>query len=96
MLDTESRSAVSCSSKTPHVAEMLTLGRSKLDVAVRTLMMVDSLEIGVDDRELIVEHRRKASENRVVMTHGTDTMDDTARALGKRLCRARPFCSPAR
>ena len=69
--------------KDTHVAEMLTLGRSKLDVAVRTLMMVDSLEIGDDDRELIVEHCRKAKENRIVITHGTDTMEDTARALGK-------------
>lgn len=69
--------------KDTHVAEMLNLGRSKLDVAVRTLMMVDSLEISDEDRQLIVEHCRKAKENRIVITHGTDTMEDTARALGE-------------
>lgn len=69
--------------KDTHVAEMLNLGRSKLDVAVRTLMMVDSLEIGTEDRQLIVEHCRKAKENHIVITHGTDTMEDTARALGE-------------
>lgn len=69
--------------KDTHVPEMLGLGRSKLDVSVRTLMMVDSLEIGPDDRELIVEHCRKADQDRIVITHGTDTMEETARALGR-------------
>lgn len=69
--------------KDTHVAEMLNLGRSKLDVAVRTLMMVESLDMGDDDRQLIVEHCRKAKENRIVIAHGTDTMGDTARALGE-------------
>jgi L-asparaginase len=69
--------------KDTHVAEMLNLGRSKLNVAVRTLMMVDSLEIGDHDRQLIVEHCRKATEHRIVITHGTDTMEDTARVLGE-------------
>lgn len=68
--------------KDTHVAEMLELARSKLTVAVRTLMMVDSLEIGDADRELIVDHCRKAKEARIVITHGTDTMEDTARVLG--------------
>jgi L-asparaginase len=45
-------------------------------------MMVDSLEIGDDDRQLIVEQCRNAKERRIVITHGTDTMEDTARALG--------------
>ena len=68
--------------KDTHVAEMLALGRSKLEVSVRTLMMIDSLEIGDADRALIVEHCRKAAESRIVVTHGTDTMETTARALG--------------
>ena len=68
--------------KDTHVSEMLELGRSKLKVAVRTLMMVDSLEIEDDDRRNIVDHCKNTKENRIVITHGTDTMEDTARALG--------------
>ena len=68
--------------KDTHLAEMLKLGRCKLDVDIRTLMLVDSLEMTEDDRGIIVEHCRKTSEDRIVITHGTDTMDLTARALG--------------
>lgn len=68
--------------KDTHLAEMLKLGRCKLDVDLRTLMLVDSLEMTEDDRGIIVEHCRKTSEDRIVITHGTDTMDLTARALG--------------
>ncbi len=64
-----------------HVPEMLELGRCRLDVAVRTLMMVDSLDMTDEDRATIVEHCRRCAETRVVVTHGTDTMVDTARAL---------------
>lgn len=69
--------------KDTHLPEMLALGRSKLKVEVRTLMMVDSLEMSDDDRNLVVEHYRKAKANRIVITHGTDTMEVTARVLGE-------------
>src|SRR5262245_42449336 len=64
-----------------HLSEMLRLGRSRVDVSVRTLMMVDSLEMTDVDRELIVRNCVQAPEERIVITHGTDTMVDTARAL---------------
>ena len=60
---------------------MLRLGRCRIDVAVRTLMMVDSLDMSSADRALIVDQCRQAPESRIVVTHGTDTMVDTARAL---------------
>ena len=66
-----------------HIHEMLKLGRCRLDVAVRTLMMVDSLEMTDDDRRLILENCRGAAEERIVVTHGTDTMAETARVLGQ-------------
>jgi L-asparaginase len=69
--------------KDTHLPEMLALGRSRLKVDVRTLMMIDSLEMTEDDRNLIVEQCRKAKERRIVVTHGTDTMEVTARSLGK-------------
>lgn len=64
-----------------HLPEMLRLGRSRVPVSVRTLMMIDSLEMTDADRALIVEHCRQCEEARVVITHGTDTMVDTAHAL---------------
>lgn len=64
-----------------HLPEMLRLGRCRVDVTIRTLMMIDSLQMTDADRSLIVEQCRQAVETRIVVTHGTDTMVDTARAL---------------
>jgi L-asparaginase len=64
-----------------HVGEMLRLGRSRVDVSVRTLMMVDSLEMSEDDRAVIVRNCAQCEEDRIVVTHGTDTMVDTAARL---------------
>jgi L-asparaginase len=66
-----------------HVPEMLRLGRCLLDVKVRTLMMIDSLEMTDDDRRIIAEHCAGAPESRIVITHGTDTMVETAAHLGR-------------
>jgi len=66
---------------TTHVPEMLKLGRCRVDVAVTTLMMKDSLEITPEERAGIVAQCRDADEQRIVITHGTDTMVETARAL---------------
>ncbi len=68
--------------KDTHIREMLTLGRSRLDVDVRTLMMVDSLDMSDADRQVILDQCRKAKEDRILITHGTDTMEITARLLG--------------
>jgi L-asparaginase len=66
-----------------HIHEMLRLGRCRLDLEVRTLMMIDSLEMSDDDRRLILENCRHAAEERIVITHGTDTLAQTARVLGE-------------
>jgi L-asparaginase len=71
--------------KDTHLQEMLALGRCRLDVSVRTLMMIDSLDMTDADRALIVEQCRTAKEPRIVITHGTDTMVDTARVLAAAL-----------
>jgi L-asparaginase len=60
---------------------MLRLGRSRVDVSIRTLMMIDSLDMTAGDRALIVKHCRQAAESRILVTHGTDTMVETAHAL---------------
>ena len=65
-----------------HLLDMLRLGRCHLDVAVESLMMVDSLEMSDRDRELIAKRCQEAEEERIVITHGTDTMERTAAVLG--------------
>jgi L-asparaginase len=65
-----------------HVPEMLRLGRSGLKVEIRTLMMVDSLDMTDADRTSILEHCRSCPRERIVITHGTDRMEVTARLLG--------------
>jgi len=67
--------------KDTHLPEMLRLGRNRVDVSVRTLMMIDSLEMTDADRDVIVAQCRQAPETRIVITHGTDTMVETAAAL---------------
>jgi L-asparaginase len=67
--------------KDTHMPELLQLGRCQLTCKVDKLMLKDSLEMTAEDRALIVEHCRNAKENCIVITHGTDTMTETAREL---------------
>jgi L-asparaginase len=69
--------------KDSHLPEMLALGRCRLELEVRTLMMLDSLEMGDDDRAIILEHCKKCQREQIVITHGTDTLEVTARLLGQ-------------
>jgi L-asparaginase len=71
--------------KDTHLPEMLRLGRCRIDVSIRTLMMIDSLDMTDADRALIVEQCKQASESRIVVTHGTDTMVESAAALAAAL-----------
>jgi L-asparaginase len=64
-----------------HIEEMLRLGRSRVEVTVRTVMMIDSLDMTDADRALIVQNCLRTPEDRIVITHGTDTMTDTAAAI---------------
>jgi len=71
--------------KDTHMRDMLKLGRCLLDVEIRTLMMIDSLEMDDEDREVILGQCRKCDRDRIVITHGTDTMETTARLLGENI-----------
>jgi len=64
-----------------HLPQMLELGRCRAEVHVRTLMIIDSLEMTDSDRHLIAHNCGESPESRIVITHGTDTMVDTARVL---------------
>ncbi len=68
-----------------HLHEMLSLGRSRIEVNIATLMMIDSLDMTDADRETIAQQCLNASENKIVITHGTDTMVETARFLAPKI-----------
>jgi L-asparaginase len=68
-----------------HLPEMLRLGRCRLDVHVRTIMMIDSLDMKDADREAIAQNCGHCEETKIVVTHGTDTMVETARVLAERV-----------
>ena len=67
--------------KDTHMQEILDLGRSKLEVKIRTLMLLDSLEMTDHDRDVILDNCRRVSENKIVITHGTDTMTETGKVI---------------
>jgi len=69
--------------KDTHVSEMLRLGRSRVEVSVETLMMIDSLEMRDEDRARISDACQRCEETRLVVTHGTDTMVETAATLAR-------------
>ncbi|MBI2547856.1 asparaginase [Candidatus Woesearchaeota archaeon] len=68
-----------------HLPEVLKKGRCNLPVTIRTLMMIDSLHMTEADRILIADQCAKASENYILLTHGTDTMVETAAAIAQRI-----------
>jgi L-asparaginase len=71
--------------KDTHMSELLEKGRSKVPVEIRTLMMVDSLEMTDGDRDLIAHQCNTCDETQIVITHGTDTMAETAAVLAKKV-----------
>jgi len=71
--------------KDTHMSDLLEMGRSRLDVEIRTLMMIDSLEMTDEDRELIAHQCNQCEETQIIITHGTDTMSNTAHWLAERV-----------
>ncbi len=69
--------------KSTHLPDMLRLGRCRLDLSVETLMMIDSLEMTDQGRQLILERCRQCQSSRILITHGTDSMENTAAVLGQ-------------
>jgi L-asparaginase len=66
-----------------HVPEMLRRGRALVEAIVETVMMIDSLDMNAAGRQRIVQRCRECTEVAIVITHGTDTMVETAHALGE-------------
>jgi L-asparaginase len=68
-----------------HLKEMFRLGRSQTKVEVRTIMMVDSFSITDHDRQIILQNCLKTKEDKILITHGTDTMVETASLLAEQI-----------
>lgn len=71
--------------KDTHMNELLDKGRCKVSVEIRTLMMVDSLEMTDGDRDLIAHQCNQCEETQIIVTHGTDTMSETAKVLAEKV-----------
>jgi L-asparaginase len=71
--------------KSTHTGDMLALGRCLLDVKIETLMMIDSLQMTGAGRRSVLARCRAVPEARIVITHGTDTMAETAAVVGRGL-----------
>ena len=69
--------------KETHLHELLALGRSQLNVKIETLMMVDSLEMTKSEKQYIVEKCKSEKTDRIIITHGTDTMVETAQIIAE-------------
>lgn len=71
--------------KDTHIPQMLKLGRCRVPMDIRTLMMVDSTQMTDEDREIIAQNCLKAKEDKIIITHGTDTMVETAKYLAQKV-----------
>jgi L-asparaginase len=69
--------------KESHVREMLERGRSRVDTDLELLMMKDSLDLTDAERQVILENCQSVQEERIVITHGTGTMVETAKVLSE-------------
>ena len=70
-----------------HLPEMLRLGRSRVEATIERLMMIDSLDMTEADRARIAQSCLHCPETRIVITHGTDTMVETARVVAHAVSR---------
>ncbi len=71
--------------KDTHVSEMLELGRCKIPMEITPLMLKDSLDMSAEDREVILRACEKSESEQILITHGTDTMVQSAQLLGKHI-----------
>ena len=69
--------------KKTHIPEMLKRSKSQLKVQIKTLMMIDSLEMTKPDIKKIIFNCKNSTSNKIIITHGTDTMVNTAKFIAK-------------
>ena len=66
-----------------HLPEILRLGRCTLEIDIQTLMMIDSLHMSIQDREDVVKECKGCENNQIIITHGTDTIVETAQMIAE-------------
>jgi len=69
--------------KDTHLDAMFDRGRCTLNIDIKTLMMIDSLEMNEADRDIIVHNCKRSAADKIIITHGTDTMVETAKILAQ-------------
>lgn len=69
--------------KDTHLKEMFDRGRCGVEIDIKTLMMVDSLSMREEDQSIIIHNCKKTPASRIILTHGTDRMVETARSLAE-------------
>ncbi len=69
--------------KDSHLKDMFQRGRCTIDIDVKTLMMIDSLEMTDEDRGIIIHNCKKSAHDKIIITHGTDTMVETAEKIAE-------------
>ena len=69
--------------KDTHLQDMFEKGRCTVNLDIKTLMMVDSLEMTDADREIIIHNCKSTKLNKVIITHGTDTIVETAKKIAE-------------
>lgn len=71
--------------KETHLNHILNDAKSKIDIEIETIMLVDSLDMKEHHRQEILDRCSSCTEDRIVITHGTDTMVETAKLLGEKI-----------
>ncbi len=69
--------------KDTHMKQLLQQGRNNVPVDIKTLMMIDSINMTDEDRDIILHNCKRSLIDDIVITHGTDTMVETAKVLAK-------------
>ncbi|SEH08865.1 asparaginase domain-containing protein [Candidatus Venteria ishoeyi] len=67
------------------IPDMLAQGRCLADISVETILLKDSLDIHAEDRDYICTHCLRCDSTQIVITHGTDTLSETAAVLAQKV-----------
>ncbi len=68
-----------------HVEEMLKQANNKTDVILEEVMLLDSLDMTESQRQEILQRCKDSKEEKIIVTHGTDTIVETAKLLGENI-----------
>ncbi len=67
-----------------YLPQVLAQARLPIEAIIEPLMQKDSMDITAEDRQSILDHCIQSQEDRILITHGTDTISETAKFLGEK------------